>query len=124
MGPSFPPLRLKGKPLDENWMGIQWTKTIFLTLNASIQIPNTPALYRIIDPKDNYLKYIGETRSLKNRFKQHCRTFKDSELMLSFSKQPDSIREYQLRELETDLIGAYDYQMSKAPKNQFSNKTV
>ena len=123
-GPSFPPLRLKGKPLDENWMGINWTKTIFLTLNASIQISNTPALYRIIDPKDNYLKYIGETRRLKNRFKQHCRTFKDSELMFSFSKQPESIRDYQLHELKTDLIGAYYYQTSKAPKNQFSNKIV
>ena len=122
-GPSYPPLRLQGEPSDEGWMGIRWSETVPLSLEASGQVPNAPALYKISRPERSGLKYIGETLRLRSRFRQHCRTFNNSKLLFSFSKQSASIREYQLRELETDLIGAYYYQTSRAPKNQFLNMT-
>lgn len=122
-GSSYPPLRLQGEPSDNNWMGINWSETVSLSLKASGQVPNTPSLYKISRPERRELKYIGESMRLRIRFRQHCRTFGDSELLFSFSKQSASIRDFQLRELETDLIGAYYYQTSQAPINQFSNMT-
>jgi hypothetical protein len=123
-GPSFPPLRLKGKPLDDNWMGINWNINVPLSLEASDQVPNVPGLYRILNQRSSSLKYIGETMMLRSRFKQHCRNFGDNRLFFSFSKQSPSIKDFQLHELATDLIGAYYYQTSTVPTNQFFNIVV
>jgi hypothetical protein len=122
-GPSHPPLELQGQPLDENWMGIRWSKTIPLSLNASSQVPDASAVYKISATWNNALMYIGETQRLHTRFIQHCRKFKDYRLLFSFSKQPASIADYQLHEIENDLIAAYYYQTSLVPNNQFSNET-
>ena len=76
-GPSHPPLKLQGQPLDENWMGIRWSKPLLLSLNASSQVPNTSAVYKIFPTGKKLLTYIGESQRLHNRFIQHSRKFAD-----------------------------------------------
>jgi hypothetical protein len=119
-GPSLKPLTLHGQPQDIDWMEIQWSTNISLKRQNSSKVPNSPGLYRIVDFNQNSLVYVGESRNLHNRFMQHSRAFANS--LFSFSKSPDSIRKYQLHEMENDLIAAYYNQTSEVPKHQFSNK--
>ena len=122
-GPSSKPLKLQGKPLDLDWMGIQWSREIPLMAESLGQLPNKPAVYKIVDSKNKSLVYVGETKGLKNRFTQHYRTYKDSDLSFSFSILDESTKDYQLHEMENDLIGAYYSQTQSIPINQFSNTT-
>lgn len=120
-GPSYPPLKLKNEPLDNNWMGLKWEDKIPLKKEEANHTKDVPALYKIIDAKANKILYIGETTELRNRFLSHCRSFSNFQLAISFSEQPHTIKEYQLHEMENDLIAGYFAQTTQVPIYQFSN---
>ena len=122
-GTSSKPLKIQSKPLDEDWMGLQWSKEFPIIIESLKQLPNTPSVYRISKSEQGVLVYIGETTKLKNRFMQHCRTYQDDSLSFSFSILPKSTKNYQLHEIENDLIGAYYSQTQLVPKYQFSTTT-
>ena len=122
--PSSKPLKLQGTPLDLDWMGVPWSRVFQLARESLRQLPNKPAVYKIFDPKNESLVYIGETKGLKNRFMQHCRTYQDDSLSFSFSLLPESTKDYQLNEIENDLIGAYYSQTLLVPKHQFSSSNT
>jgi len=116
-GPSHPPLRIRGEPSDCNWMGIEWTEMRPLDSGLGL-VPGSASLYRLRNLKFRLL-YIGETTNLRNRLAAHRRNYReDHEVKFSYAL-PDTSREYELRELENDLIGGY-YSFSKsAPDDQF-----
>jgi hypothetical protein len=119
-GPSQPPLRLQGYPLDSDWMGLGWSKLVPLDSQFMDQVPSTSALYKIFSPDQASVVYIGETKKLRARFAQHCSSFKDSQYQFSFVALPEKTEKYQLHELENDLIAAYYVQTSSVPEFQFS----
>jgi len=120
-GPSYPALKLQGQPLDKDWMGLNWSQPIPLETNQSPLLKNTPAIYKIIDQKTKEVTYIGQTKNLHSRFLSHCRSFCDCDFLISYCEQPTSIKDYQLHELENDLIAAYYQQTTKPPICQFRN---
>ena len=119
-GLSHPPLRLQGEPLDRNWMGRQWSNMIPLASRASRAVLTTPCLYKISDLTKKRLVYIGETKNLIHRLGHHRRTFGKLATNVSFSKLSDSVRSYQRKELENDLIGGYYFQTKSVPLGQFA----
>ena len=121
LGPSFPPLRLRCDPLDTDWMGLKWSQPTRLISKQNIALKNTPAIYKIFNPKTKEVTYIGETKKFHARFLSHCRSFCDFDYLISYCEQPTSIKQYQLHELENDLIAAYYQQTKKPPTHQFQN---
>ena len=120
-GPSVPALRLSGDPLDPDWMGLNWSQPTPLKTKQQNILRDTPAVYKIFDPKNKEISYIGETRKFHARFLSHCRSFCDFDYLISYCEQPTSIKQYQLHELENDLIAAYYQQTKKPPTHQFQN---
>ncbi len=118
-GPSHPPLQLQGEPLDRNWMGREWSNMVPLASRALRAVPITSCLYKISDLTNKRLVYIGETRNLRRRLGHHRRTFRKLAKNVSFSKLSDSVRSYQRKELENDLIGGYYFQTRSVPLGQF-----
>lgn len=120
-GPSYPALKLSGEPLDSDWMGLNWSRPTPLISKRNNALKNTPAIYKIFNPKNKELTYIGQTKNLHSRFLSHCRSFCDCDFLISYCEQPTSIKDYQLHELENDLIAAYYQQTTKPPICQFRN---
>jgi hypothetical protein len=119
-GPNHPPLQLQGYPIDSDWMGLSWSKSVCLDNQVVGEIPSTSGLYKIISPDQATIIYIGESKRLRERFAQHCNSFKNTKLQFSYVILPEKTEKYQLHELENDLIGAYYNQTSSIPEFQFS----
>lgn len=119
---SYPPLQLSGYYVDTNWMKIKWEESKILNAEEQNTLKEKPAVYKIFT--NNELLYIGETRNVKNRFKDHLKKkWGDSEILFSVSYQNSDILPHQLKELENDLIAGYFSQSGYAPKFQFENLT-
>ena len=118
---SHPPLHLSGKPLEENWMGLGWSRLESLNNKNVKEIPNEAGLYKIANLAHNDLMYIGQTKYLANRLTSHFKRFrKKEELNFSYSIMPRFTKDHELKEIENDLIASYYAQAKKPPAYQFS----
>lgn len=100
-------------------MGLEWLSPIGLTAANLYSVPEAKGLY-IINGSD--LFYIGHTTNLKKRLLDHSRkTWDDHMVSCQYCFLPDTTLPHQLKELESDLIGAYYHQTRKIPRFQFVN---
>lgn len=98
------------------WLDLEWSK--FEPIGNIIKkLPSTTGVYRI--KLDEKIIYIGESKDLKQRIKDHSRKqhFKDS--LVSVHVMPDAYP-YQLKEREADLIGAYYLSTRTSPEYQYN----
>ncbi len=116
---SLPPPNFQGQPDSLDWLSLTWTD--FHPLNESKKTsPRSSGVYRLME--ENEIVYFGESKNLNSRLVAHNRIFKDKEIFVSCSVMPDALP-HNLKERETDLIGAYYKQMNQPPKYQYhSNK--
>jgi predicted GIY-YIG superfamily endonuclease len=113
-GASQSPLKEDFDFLSVDWMVLDWSQ--FSTTESS-SIPNLAGLYRIKDPSNEALNYIGETKNLRNRITQHQTRFGGK--FISYYILPEKMMHFQRLELENDLIGCYYAIKNNAPINQF-----
>lgn len=107
-GPSFLPLPIHGKPTDEDWMMLKWTKLRRLSSHDAANVDSNPELYKILNPLTDQVIYIGQSNNLKKRLLSHARkNWGEDDILFSWCVQPDTILLHQLKELENDLIGGY-----------------
>jgi len=119
-GISTVPLYSHGMPIDLDWMGLSWSPFIRLDENTFKQIPRTKGLYRFISSDKNRILYIGETKNLRNRCRSHQNyDWDDQSVGVSYVSFGEEILDYQLRELEVDLIGCYFFISGEAPLFQY-----
>jgi len=118
-GRSHYPLEATGEPSKENWMGLKWTE-ISPFEGKLDRIPNGAGLYKLRLLTEPDLLYIGETMSLRVRLTAHQRRYREKrEVSFSYVPLQEGIHEYELRELENDLLGAYYAFARTAPQDQF-----
>ena len=102
-------------PIDENWLGLEWSefKPIISQFN---NLKDCSGVYRI--RSINEILYFGESKNLKNRIRDHSKKeyFKDA--LISVHKIPKALP-HQLKERETDLIGAYYLNKKHSPRYQY-----
>ena len=120
-GPSHKPLSLKNKPNEKDWMGLNWSDlTNFKSINFE-SIPINNGLYKIYDLETEDLLYVGETNDLRNRIRYHLKkNWQDYNPSIAYVYFNNILPKYQLRELETDLIGAYYHDYNKPPIFQYN----
>ena len=117
-GPCWPVLRIEGNPIDTNWMGLEWNEARHLLGGTNIQ--NRPAVYKIWQEGDDSLHYIGQTTVSKSRLVTHSRkSWITSNTLFSVCFLPEDIRDYQLHEIEDDLLGAYFFETKSIPTHNF-----
>ena len=119
---SSPPLKNIGKPLEKKWMGLEWSKPFGESLLDISTMPNKPALYRILNERNDEIVYIGETLKLRSRWKGHLSSKRliNNSYCISFFLLNEKIPKHQLHELETDLVGNFYGFYKKPPKYQYS----
>lgn len=118
-GPCWPVLRLDGNPIDSNWMGLDWTEAMHLVGGTNIE--NHPAVYKIWQDDEEGLEYIGQTTVSKSRLVTHSKkSWITSNSLFSVCFLPEDIRDYQLHEIEDDLLGAYYSETNSIPTYQFA----
>lgn len=118
-GPSLPPLNLQGRPIGEDWMGLDWTFPVSLVKKSGNNYGNVPGLYKII--LDNVVVYIGQSLSLKLQLSSHVNKQWGREPKISVCMTDEKIRDYQLHEWENDLIAGYFSEWQRPPRYQFKN---
>lgn len=117
---SHEPLLISGRFVNDNWMGLNWTKPLILKLANVRMLENQPAVYKIFTTQE--LLYVGETNVLQNRMMSHSKkTWSNSEVYFSCSPQSANILPHQLKEIENDLIACCFEQEKRAPLFQFRN---
>ncbi|MED4225595.1 GIY-YIG nuclease family protein [Neobacillus cucumis] len=117
-GKSSEPLSFQGTPTSANFMGLIWSE--FIRVENLSQIPNIAGVYRIVGDDTNTLVYIGQSKYLRNRLRDHSKKDWGQEITYSYSLIEDA-REYQLKEIENDLIGGYFSIDQRVPDFQFKN---
>jgi hypothetical protein len=119
-GPSTVPLHSHGMPHDPNWMGLSWSPVIPLDRTALEKIPRHKGLYKIVSSDKIRILYIGETKNLRNRCRSHQNNdWDDQPVGVSYYSLSEDALDYQLRELEVDLIGCYFSIYGEAPPFQY-----
>lgn len=120
-GPSARPLSAHDrKPQDRRWMGIEWSELFGLKQTRPYEFPSKTALYKILDSSSQTLLYVGETRNLRNRVRSHSRSdWGDYDPVLAFHLLPEDTKDYQRREMETDLLGGYFAMCGTPPVFQY-----
>jgi len=101
-------------------MSLEWTETKSLASKELRRVPHSQGLYRLLDLAEARLLYIGETKNLRNRLTAHQRSYGEKRgVEFSYVSLRDSIRDYQPRELENDLLGGYYSSTESTPLDQF-----
>jgi hypothetical protein len=119
-GLSTAPLHSHGMPNDSDWMGLSWSPFIRFDKGVLKEIPLTKSLYRIISSDNNRILYIGETKNLRNRCRSHVnKDWNGKSVGVSYVSFGEDALDFQLRELEVDLIGCYFSIYSEAPLFQY-----
>ncbi len=117
--PSARPLQFKDSPVDRNWMGRQWIEVNRSTNGTGLNTKS--GLYKILHPQTKELLYIGQSKDLNSRLRQHRNNdFKNASIWITTLSK--SIPDHRLLELENDLIGAFYYRNRTVPKYQFRGK--
>ena len=104
----------------DGWLGQKWTPPRPLSERLAID-ESTQAVYRIwYEHGPEPLAYIGETRDITSRLRQHEKTFGGDAL---FSVSPvGELARHERHELKLDLIGAHYLALGPAPIAQFGHK--
>lgn len=108
-------------PLDDRWMGLDWSEPYLLEdrLNAN---PPENGVYRIWYRNNSLpLAYIGESSSIPNRLYKHEQTFGEKALF-AYAERIELDASHMRQEIETDLIGAHYLTEGKSPIAQFGHK--
>ena len=118
-GESLPPVEEVGKPIDSNWLNLDWSD--IKLLNKDIQfVPNEPGVYRLLNAEN--VVYMGETQKqkLKSRLVSHAKKYGQLNLKFSYCEMKEA-KIYQLKERETDLIGAFYKHERQVPLYQYGS---
>ena len=118
-GLSWPALQIGGEPVDSDWMCVNWSNPVKIMSELN-RIDSKPGVYKIWDEDTDYLHYIGLSINVRSRIAQHS-TAKDwisKNTICSVYYLPNDIPNYQLKEIEDDLIGAYFFQKNTIPTYQ------
>ncbi len=123
-GSSLPPLHENAVPLEPTWMQLSWSNKYHLHITNLQNIPTSPGVYKIFDADTSEMLYIGESESLRKRFRDHYQKVWDClNPIFSFYELPNTTTlSYHLLEIENDLIGAYYHQTKVVPNS--SLKTI
>ncbi len=98
---SIQPLKLKGKPFDNDWMGLSWIIPHEHTFLGQ-------GIYKILDLEKRQVTYIGQSTNLEKRLKTHRRkNWRVEKNSTRVVELPSSTLPHQRLELENDLLGAY-----------------
>ena len=115
---SHPPLEMQGRPGSAYWMGLDWAES--QRLSEVCALPADAALYCIIDPDSGEVLYIGQSTSLRARASSHSRRdWSTSAPYIRFCLLPSKVSPQHLLELESDLLGAFFYQVGHPPAFQY-----
>ncbi|MEO2175559.1 MAG: GIY-YIG nuclease family protein [bacterium] len=98
------------------WLNLEWTE--FHTFD-NWQPPNIPGVYRI--KKGSDLLYFGQSTNLRSRIRSHGHDSRFTHAHISVHEMPEAAS-HQLKERETDLIGAYFSLTGLPPAHQYRNK--
>ncbi len=118
-GNSLKPLKRVGISHELGWMGLDWIYGGDLLQLSSFNVPVGKGLYLICGEG---LLYIGQSANLRNRLKAHRK--KDwgvGEASLRYHQMLDETLPHQLKEYESNLIGAYYEETGSIPKYQYFN---
>jgi len=106
------------EPLARNWMSLNWSEPYRLAERLDANPPDT-GVYRIWYEGDNSpLAYIGESSNISTRLYNHEQKF-GGDALFSYAKQSDLNVSHKRKEIETDLLGAYYFEVGEAPLAQF-----
>ncbi len=121
-GLSCPPLQIKGKPGDQDWMSLAWSKKEQLNKENIKKIPKTNGLYLLFEENSEDILYIGQSTNCSNRLAEHSRKIlNEKKLYFSLVIFKKTLLPYNLLELENDLIGNYFQTYQTTPLFQFGN---
>jgi len=114
-GPSLAPPSGGGELTDADWLGLPWSEATALE-TAGDRVPAVPGVYRLIDGDE--VVYLGESNGLRGRLRSHAQKYKGQSLSVSWCSMEGALA-HQLKERETDLIGAFYKQGGGAPRFQY-----
>ena len=117
-GESSTPLRFQGTPISLDFMGLPWSN--FIGMEQLADVPYEKGVYRIKGVETNTLLYIGQSKQLKNRLRDHFRKDWGQKVEYSYCVI-ENATDYHLKEIENDLIGAYFSLDNSVPVFQFKN---
>ncbi|MDP6999767.1 MAG: GIY-YIG nuclease family protein [Candidatus Poribacteria bacterium] len=79
-GESLPSVEEVGKPLDSNWLNLDWTEMNKLNKDLGY-VPNESGVYRLLNTEN--IVYIGETKNLHSRLISHAKKYDQFSLKFS-----------------------------------------
>lgn len=102
----------------DDWMGLSWSEPIELRAVTG-EIPSYGGVYRLWEPETpSPLRYLSETVNLSNRLDSHRRAY-DGDLLVSYAPLTEYVRTFQLKQVETELLGAHWLASRQAPTDQY-----
>jgi len=108
-GPSLLPLQLVATPFAPNWMGLVWSNYTPLGQRSFLSgVPQSPGVYKIVDPNEEALLYVGESGNLRTRLNTHAaKDWQHQTVFFSYVPLPAHTPAYQRHEIENDLLGGF-----------------
>ena len=92
-----------------------WSEAVELE-EVNGHTPAGPGVYRLIDGDE--VVYLGESTGLKGRLESHRQRYRAESLLASWCVMENALT-HQLKERETDLIGAFYKQVGEPPRFQY-----
>ncbi|MFC1515553.1 GIY-YIG nuclease family protein [Thermodesulfobacteriota bacterium] len=119
-GRSTAPLNPLGMPHGSFWMELSWSPAVPLDRISLRKIPSDKGLYKIVNSDKNRILYVGETKNLRDRCRSHLnKDWNGKPTGVSYFTLNEELFDYQVRELEADLIGCYYSIYGEAPPFQY-----
>jgi len=118
-GPSMVPLPMHGKPVDRDWMKLEWSESKPLTRTHIRAFSKGMGLYKVLSNDRIATHYIGQSTNLQNRLMSHALRDWPADPLFACSLITTPVPDYQLHEWENDLIGFF-WQNDPALMFQFS----
>ncbi|MFW1169898.1 GIY-YIG nuclease family protein [Vibrio parahaemolyticus] len=119
-GYSSLPLNQHSHETALDWMELQWSELMPLTLASIQNVPFAGGIYRIIDLDNNTIIYLGESKTLRSRLSTHCKApWSTTKPYFSFAQPKGMAASHRRHELEVDLIGAFYCKYKRPPLEQY-----
>ena len=112
--PSLRPPVYTEDPLSDGWLQLMWSP--WISRSNFSDAPEEPGVYRLRD--DDMVAYLGESKSLTKRLHSHSRKYRADHVRVSWVIMLGALP-HELKERETDLIGAYYKARCEAPSYQY-----
>ena len=112
---SLPPVVYTEDPTAAEWLRLKWSQWIDLRSGEST-VPTGSGVYRLSDGTDPI--YLGESINLRARLLSHARRLTSATLHASCARMVNPTK-VELRERETDLIGAFIQATGTPPRYQY-----